>query len=74
MTKQRAIVKKLVAASLGGDGKAAIALITLCAKLFRGQEADPRAAEDEAFVDKLVERNAEINAASSLSTEEPGND
>lgn len=54
MTKQRAIVKQLVAGSIAGDPKTATVLINLCAKLFRDQEADPRATEDEAFVDKLV--------------------
>jgi hypothetical protein len=33
ITKQRAIVKNLVAASIGGDPKATIAFINLCAKL-----------------------------------------
>lgn len=70
ITKQRLIVKKLVAASIDGDPKAASALISLCVKLFRDQEVDPRAAEDDAFVDKLAEREqpAEI---SSPSTEKP---
>ncbi len=72
ITKRRAIVNQLVAASIGNP-KAATALINLCAKLFRDQEADPRAAEDEAFVDKLAarERQAEIDTDSSPSPEEP---
>lgn len=56
VTKQRAVVRALVGASIDGNAKAASALIGLCAKLFRDQEADPRVAEDEAFVDKLAER------------------
>ena len=76
ITKQRAIVKQLVAASIAGDAKAASALISLCAKLFRDQEADPREADDEAFVDKLAERErqAEISTVSSPSTEETENE
>ncbi|MGO9390702.1 DUF5681 domain-containing protein [Rhodoblastus sp.] len=56
ITKQRAIVKRLVAASLDGNPKATTALINLCVKLLPDQETDPRAAENEAFVDKLAER------------------
>jgi hypothetical protein len=56
-TKRRAIVKKLVADSLSGEAKDAAALVLLCAKLLSEQEeADPRAAEEENFVDKLAER------------------
>jgi hypothetical protein len=55
-TKRRAIVKKLVADSLAGEAKDAAALVLLCAKLLPEQEeADPRAAEEENFVDKLAE-------------------
>ena len=73
ITKQRAIVKMLVSASLDGNPKATTALINLCVKLLPDQETDPRAAENEAFVDKLAEREtaAEISAVSS-STEEAG--
>jgi hypothetical protein len=78
ITKQRAIVKQLVAASIAGDAKAASALISLCAKLFRDQETDPREADDEAFVDKLAERERpatdEISTVSSPSTAEPENE
>jgi Family of unknown function (DUF5681) len=74
ITKQRAIVKNLVAASIHGDSKAAIALINLCAKLCPDQEADPRAMEDEAFVDQLVEREREAAVGtSSPSPEDPEN-
>lgn len=56
-TKRRAIVKKLVADSISGEAKDPTALVVLCAKLFpEPEDADPRAAEDEAFVDKLAER------------------
>jgi hypothetical protein len=54
ITAKRLIVKKLVAAAIAGDAKVAIALISLCAKHSRRQEADPRAAEDDAFVEKLA--------------------
>ena len=53
ITKRRAIVKKMVAAAVAGDAKVASILIGLCTKLPRGQEEDPRAAADEAFVEKL---------------------
>ena len=74
-TKRRAIVKKLVADSISGDAKDASALISLCAKLFpEYEEADPRAAEDDAFVDKLAERERqaadEDSTIASPSTEE----
>ena len=45
MTNKRAIVKRLVAAARD-DAKIACLLISLCAKLGRGEEADPRAAKD----------------------------
>jgi hypothetical protein len=57
MTNKRAIVKRLVAAARD-DAKIACLLISLCAKLGRGEEADPRAAEDEAFVEKLADRES----------------
>jgi hypothetical protein len=56
-TKRRAIVKKLVADALSGEAKDAAALVLLCAKLLpEHEEEDPRAADDQAFVDKLAER------------------
>lgn len=56
ITQVRAIVRRLVADAVAGDAKVALMLIGLCAKLFRDQEADPRAAEDDAFVEKLGAR------------------
>ncbi len=53
ITQIRAILRRLVADALAGDSKVGLALIGVCAKLFRDQEADPRAAEDDAFVEKL---------------------
>ena len=70
ITKRRAIVKKVVSASIFGDPKHASALLSLCAKLFpEMDEADPHAAEDEAFVDKLAER--EQQAADEVKTIAP---
>jgi hypothetical protein len=56
-TKRRALVKKLINEAISGEAKDASALISLCARLFPdSDEADPRAAEDDAFVEKLAER------------------
>ena len=69
-TKRRAIVKKLISEAISGDAKDACALISLCARLFaETNEADPRAAEDDAFVEKLAER--ERQAADENSTIAP---
>jgi hypothetical protein len=69
-TKRRALVKKLINEAISGDSKDASALISLCARLFPdSEEADPRAAEDDAFVDKLAER--ERQAADEDSTIAP---
>ena len=59
ITNKRAIVKRLVAAAKE-DAQLAISLINLCAKLSRDRGADPRAAEDEAFVEKLADRETQV--------------
>ncbi len=60
-TKRRALVKKLINEAISGDAKDASALISLCARLFPdSDEADPRAAEDDAFVEKLAERERRL--------------
>jgi hypothetical protein len=60
-TKRRAIAKGLIAKAITGDAKAAIAVIGLCAKLLPESAAeDPRAAHDEAFVQKLNEREQNV--------------
>jgi hypothetical protein len=74
-TKRRAIVKKLIAEAISGEAKDATALISLCARLFPdSEEADPRTADDDAFVDKLAERERqaadEDSRIASPSTEE----
>ncbi len=56
ITHLRAILRKLVADAVAGDTKVAIMLIGVCAKLFRDQELDRHAAEDNAFVEKLGAR------------------
>lgn len=69
-TKRRAIVKKLISEAISGDAKDASALINLCARLFPdSEEADPRTADDDAFVEKLAER--ERQAAGEDSTVAP---
>jgi hypothetical protein len=78
-TKRRAIVKKLISEAISGEAKDASALVSLCARLFSdSEEADPRAAEDDAFVDKLAERERqaadEDSRIASPSTEEPGHE
>lgn len=74
-TKRRALVKKLINEAISGDSKDASALISLCARLFPdSEEADPRAADDDAFVEKLAERERQAPDADSTiaspSTEE----
>jgi Family of unknown function (DUF5681) len=54
-TNKRIVVQKLVAAAKKNP-QIAIALINLAAKFDRGQEVDPRAVDDDAFVDKLADR------------------
>jgi hypothetical protein len=69
-TKRRALVKKLINEAISGDAKDASALISLCARLFpENEEADPRTADDDAFVKKLAER--ERQAAGEDSTVAP---
>jgi uncharacterized protein DUF5681 len=57
ITNKRLVIQKLVAAAKKNP-QIAIALINLAAKFDRGQDVDPRAAEDDAFVDKLADRKA----------------
>ena len=66
VTKGRAMVKKLVESSLNGDPKIAIALIGLYAKLFGNEEPDPRSDDDDAFVDKLAERERQSDGKISV--------
>jgi len=75
--KKFTAVKTPVADAIARNPKAATALINLCKKLLRDQQADPRAVEDGAFVDKLAECDrqagtAKTSAVSSPSAEEPG--
>ncbi len=70
ITNKRAIVKKLVAAAKE-DAQLAISLINLCAKLSRGRETDPRAAEDEAFVEKLADRESQATEEIAASISSP---
>jgi hypothetical protein len=58
ITNKRAVIKQLIAAARKNP-QIGIALISLCTKLGRGQDADPRAAEDDAFAQKLAEREPE---------------
>ena len=51
---------------------AGIALIALCTKLGRGQDADPRAADEDAFAQKLAERETET--AVDINTIAPASD
>jgi hypothetical protein len=61
--KKFTVVKTLVADPIAENPKAATALINLCTKLLRDQEADPRAVEDGAFVDKLAECDQQAGTA-----------
>lgn len=57
VSKGRAILKKLIAAAMAGDLKAASAVMSLWIRLVPDREdMDPRAADDEAFVETLAER------------------
>jgi hypothetical protein len=55
ITNKRLMIQKLVAAAKKNP-QVAIALITLAAKFDRVQQTDPQAADDDAFVDKLADR------------------
>jgi len=69
-TKRRAIVRKLISEAISGDAKDATALISLCARLFpENEEADPRVADDDAFVEKLAERERQAADADSTIAE-----
>ncbi len=72
LTNKHAIVKQLIAAAKKNP-QVAIALISLCTKLGRGQDADPRAAEDDAFAQKLAERESET-AVDTNNTVAPASD
>ena len=71
ITRKRPIVKMLVAAAKD-DAKIACLLISLCAKLGRGQETDPRGAEDDAFVEKLADREAQAAEQIGSAISSPG--
>jgi hypothetical protein len=56
-TKSRAIVKKMVSEAMSGDTRAAMAVITFCARLFPElDEADRQADPDEIYLEKLADR------------------
>jgi Family of unknown function (DUF5681) len=74
-TKRRAIAKGLIAKAITGDAKAAIAVISLSAKLPESAAEDPRAAHDEAFVQKLNEREQNVaEEGQAIATSEPESD
>src|SRR5215218_5891993 len=59
VSKQRALIKSLVARAVKGDTKAATAIVSLCARLLgisNEDEAQPLAAPDQRVIDEFVER------------------
>jgi Family of unknown function (DUF5681) len=69
ITNKRVIIQKLIAAAKKNP-QIAIALINLSAKFGRSQEVDPRAAEDDAFVEKLADREIPGTPTSPVTAEE----
>jgi hypothetical protein len=72
ITKQRAVVKSLVSAAMGGDLRAATAVITLCAQLDRDTdegEAEPPSQDDAALLESFVERELSRRAAQQDTTQ-----
>ena len=76
-TKSRAIVRKLVSEAIAGDAKAAMAVISLCARLFpEPDETDREADPDQAFLERLADRErqdpeAKDNSSSIEATTRP---
>jgi hypothetical protein len=71
ITNKRAVIKQLVAVAKKNP-HIGIALIALCTKLGRGQDSDPRAADEDAFAQKLAERETET--AVDINTIAPASD
>ena len=60
VSKQRAMIKSLVAAAVQGDVRATTALVSLCARVFVGAENDTRSeaisATDARILDDFIDR------------------
>ncbi len=73
ITNKRAIVKKLITVAKKNP-KLAISLIAICGKISHGQGADPRAAEEDDFVQKLAERESRTAEDTGSTISPPGAD
>jgi Family of unknown function (DUF5681) len=67
ITKQRALVKALVAAAIKGDMRATNALVSFCAKVFSDRQDDPPSAapEDLEILEEFVGRESKRSRRSS---------
>jgi hypothetical protein len=72
VSKQRAIVKALVAAAVRGDTKAAVAVFALCARLLEAGEStddeESPSAKDERVVEDYIEREVARRLKSNVSS------
>ena len=59
VSKQRALIKRLVAAAIGGDARAINTIVALCARAFVDQDnEDQPSPEDREIVDAFAPRQA----------------
>jgi len=57
ISKQRALIKRLVAEAIGGDTRAISSVLSFCARAF-GDEEDDQAPEDQEIADAFAQRSA----------------
>lgn len=57
ISKQRALIKRLVAEAIGGDTRAISSILSFCARTF-GDEEDEQSPEDKEIVDAFALRSA----------------
>ncbi len=55
ISKQRALIKRLVAEAIGGDTRAIASVLSFCARAF-GDEEDDQAPEDQEIADAFAQR------------------
>jgi hypothetical protein len=57
ISKQRALIKRLVATALAGDQRAAAALLGICTRMFAADEETEEAPDDREIMDEFTKRN-----------------
>jgi Family of unknown function (DUF5681) len=57
ISKQRALIKRLVATALAGDQRAAAALLGICMRMFAADEETEEAPDDREIMDEFTKRN-----------------